>query len=315
MAHIGVLRALADAQVPIAGIAGTSIGAIIGGLYAADALDRYEDIVRRLDRKSVLYFLDPVLPASGLMGGGRLGRLLHSLIGDRAIESLPIRFCAVACDLEQGREVRLDGGDLLQALRASWAIPGLFTPQRVRGRWLVDGGVVAPVPVGAARALGLGPVAAVDLHAHAFPSRRPLGTRPPHEQEAADQRRSLDRLAHDPTVEPEVREAVREALAPPSGPGQRLARRVVQIWQRRERAEEDRPPSLTSIVNDALALTQCVLSRLQMAQDPPELVIRPHLPGVGLLDYQRAADIIAEGERATREALATPAGATLFGRA
>ena len=310
LAHIGVLRVLAEHGVPVRAIAGTSIGAIIGALYAAGALAQYEEFVRGLDRRSVLFFLDPVLPASGLMGGARLDRLLRSFIGERRIEQLPLPFCAVACDLELGQEVRLREGDLVAAIRASWAIPGLFTPQRLGGRWLVDGGVVAPVPLQAARALAPGPLVAVELHAHAFPAPRRRAGEPDAD---GDGRQSLRRLAGDPVLEPETRDVVRDALDHPGGPGQRLARRVLQVWQRREPGPDEHPPSLTSLVNDSLALTHSVLGRLQLAQDPPELAIQPRLPGIGLLDYHRAAAIIAEGERAAAAALATPEAVALLG--
>lgn len=314
LAHIGVLRVLRQAQVPVGGVAGTSIGAIVGGLHATGTLEHFEAIARALDRQSVLWFLDPVMPASGLIAGTRLDKLLRSLVGGRAVEELPIRYCAVAADLERGQEVRLERGELAEVMRASWAIPGLIQPQRIEGRWLVDGGVVAPVPVGGACGLGCGAVVAVDLHARAFPVGRPRkGPLAPVEP-VADARAALARLSADPSLPAEARQMVRETLAHRGRFGPRLARRVLEMWQRRGPAHDGHAPALTDVVNDTMALVQAELARLQLQESPPDLVIQPRLPGVGLLEFHRAAELIAEGERAAREALASPAGARLLGR-
>lgn len=159
-------------------IAGTSIGAVVGGLWAAGALDRYEERMLAMTKAGVVWLLDPKLPRAGFFGGDKLASFLRELCADRTIDELRIPFCSVASELETGSEVRLREGDLVHAMHCSYAIPGLFTPQQHEGRWLVDGGVVAPVPVDAASSLSDAPVIAVNLNTRA-PSHRFHSEKPP----------------------------------------------------------------------------------------------------------------------------------------
>lgn len=168
MSHIGVIRALEQHGLVIRGVAGTSIGAVVGGTYCAGRLDDYEEFMAAMDKRGVVRMLDPVLARGGLFAGKRLTDLMKSFVGEVLIEDLDVPFSAVAVDVSCGDEVRLDRGRLTHAMRASFGIPGLFTPfdLEVDGeqRWLVDGGVASPVPVGAARALGDLPIVAVNVN-------------------------------------------------------------------------------------------------------------------------------------------------------
>lgn len=164
-AHIGVLAALAEAGIEPEIICGTSIGALVGGIHAAGKLDELERWVVALRRREVLTLVDPTVGGGGILGGRRLMELYRRHLGDVAIEELPRRFAAVATDLDTGAEVWLQEGSLLDAIRASISIPGVFTPVQRDGRWLVDGGLVNPVPVNLCRAMGADLVIAVDLHA------------------------------------------------------------------------------------------------------------------------------------------------------
>lgn len=148
LAHIGAIRALQDdGRYRVQAITGTSIGALIGGLHAAGRLDPYVDWVRTLSRADVWRLLDFSFTRKGLFEGERLMRKLGELVGDALIEELPIPFTAVASDIERRREVWLTRGSLFQAIRASIAIPGLFTPVERDGRLLVDGGLLSPLPI------------------------------------------------------------------------------------------------------------------------------------------------------------------------
>jgi NTE family protein len=147
MAHIGVIQWLAENGYTIRSIAGTSIGALVGGIYAASKLEIYAEWVLALERMHVLRLLDPTIGSSGLFKGERIISVLRELIGDCAIEELPISFTAVATDLDSGREVWLRSGKLFDAIRASMATPLVFTPVRDGDRTLVDGAVVNPVPI------------------------------------------------------------------------------------------------------------------------------------------------------------------------
>ncbi len=165
MAHIGVLHALAEAGLSLGVIAGASIGALVGGVYAAGRLQKFADVMSGLDwRKSARFFLEASFARSGLIEGTRVIEFLVQILGPHRIEDLHIAFAAVATDLMSGREVILSEGDLIEAIRASIAVPGIFTPVKRRDGLLADGGLVNPVPVSVCRALGADRVIAVDLN-------------------------------------------------------------------------------------------------------------------------------------------------------
>ncbi|NQU49258.1 MAG: patatin-like phospholipase family protein [Planctomycetes bacterium] len=169
LAHIGIIRVLEEAGYRVCGVAGTSIGSVVGGLYCAGALDKYEIFVRKLDLKRMLRFVDFRMPVRGLMGGRKIEAYLRRLVDHRNVEDLALPFTAVATELRNGEEVRLRQGDLALCIRASYAIPGFFTPVLIDGRWLIDGGVSTPVPVTAAKELGPHPVVAVNVNSSAMP--------------------------------------------------------------------------------------------------------------------------------------------------
>ncbi|MBW1955612.1 MAG: efflux RND transporter periplasmic adaptor subunit, partial [Deltaproteobacteria bacterium] len=162
--HIGVLRALAEAEIKIRYVAGTSIGSLVGAACALNKMDVLEDFARQLDWKQIVSFLDVTFPRSGLIDGKKISDFFRSHVREMNIEELPLRYCAVATDLATGREVVLNKGDLIEAIRASISVPGIFTPVKKKGRFLVDGGLVNPVPVSAVRKMGADYVIAVDLN-------------------------------------------------------------------------------------------------------------------------------------------------------
>ena len=163
-AHIGVLRALEKAGIRPDIIAGTSIGAVVGSCFAANQLDHLELFARDLTRRRVFGYLDFNLSGTGLINGQRLVDRLDRHLGDRMIEDLPTRFAAVATEIGSGHEVWLSRGKLVEAVRASYALPGIFKPVKIAGRWLFDGALVNPIPVTVCRALGARYVIAVNLN-------------------------------------------------------------------------------------------------------------------------------------------------------
>lgn len=274
LAHVGILRELEREGVVVRAIAGTSIGAIVGGLRCAGRLDEYEAMVRSLDARGILRLLDPVVPRAGLLGGARVMKKLEEIAGRREIETLPMPFVAVATDLHSGEEVRLRSGDLVEAMRASWAIPGVFTPVKLEGRWLVDGGVSMPVPVGAARELGQGlPVIAVNLN----------NTDLPFEGE----------IAHLLDAPPEEREL---------GRMERLFQRM-RGHRHKDQPDDVDAPGMISSVSDSVTHLEHKITRFQLAADPPDLLLEPAVFGVGLFDFHRADAIIRAGAECAQRAL------------
>ncbi|WP_146907305.1 patatin-like phospholipase family protein [Arenimonas daejeonensis] len=164
LAHIGVVQAIEARGYQIAGIAGASMGALVGGIYAAGRLEEYSEWARGLERGDVLRLLDFAFGFPGLIRGERVIGALRELVGDHLIEDLPIPYTAVATDLASQREVWLNRGKLFDAIRASIAIPMIFTPQLLDGRELVDGGLLAPVPIAATRQMRVDRVIAVDVN-------------------------------------------------------------------------------------------------------------------------------------------------------
>src|ERR1700690_3259860 len=155
-AHIGIVRTLIAHGIVPNVVVGTSIGAVVGGAYAAGHLDRLEDWARSLQPRNILSYLDIRLNASGLIGGTKLAAELEAAMGPSLIEDLPIKFATVATEVRTGHEIWLTHGRIVDALRASYALPGIFAPVLVGDRWLVDGALVNPVPVSAARAGAFG---------------------------------------------------------------------------------------------------------------------------------------------------------------
>src|SRR6516164_1300632 len=167
-AHIGVLRTLMAHGIRPDVIAGTSIGAVVGGLYAAGQLDAFEDWCRQLTRRRVLGYLDFRFAGSGLISGSRLARKLEGALGDTSFADLPMRLAAIATEIGTGHEIWLTRGRLSEAMAASYALPGIFPPKLIGGRWLMDGAIVNPLPISAARALGARLVIAINLNADNF---------------------------------------------------------------------------------------------------------------------------------------------------
>jgi len=147
LAHIGVIHVLEEKGYRITSIAGSSVGALVGGIYAAGKLDEYEGWVRKLTRFDMVNLMDLAWVGGGLVKGDRIINTMRKLVGDRKIEDLPIRFTAIATELESGREVWLSKGPLFDAIRSSCSLPLFFTPAKYKEKMLVDGGVVNPVPI------------------------------------------------------------------------------------------------------------------------------------------------------------------------
>src|SRR3954453_1989992 len=167
-AHIGIVRTLVAHGIIPNVVVGTSIGAVVGGAYASGHLDAVEEWARSLQPRSVFSYLDIRLNGSGLIGGAKLAAEIEATMGHNLIEDLPVKFATVATEVRTGHEIWLTHGPMVDAMRASYALPGIFSPVLVGDRWLVDGALVNPVPVSAARALGAEIVIAANLSSDVF---------------------------------------------------------------------------------------------------------------------------------------------------
>jgi NTE family protein len=276
-AHIGVLRALERLGIEPDIIAGSSVGALVGAAYLAGKLHALEAWTRSLNRRRMIGYLDVRLGGSGILGGQRLARLLQEHLDDIYIEDLPKPFVAVCAELATGHEIWLREGLLTEALRASYALPGVFAPVKNQNRWLIDGALVNPVPISVCRALGARLVIGVTLSADAFG------------KGMVEEGRRLDE------VEFGAGTMLTRAAMAAARPDRTIMR---QLFGTSRDA-----PGLSTVMLGALNIVMDRLARSRMAGDPADVLVTPRVGHISLLDFDRAAESIALGEEAVeREA-------------
>ncbi|GJE56051.1 MULTISPECIES: patatin-like phospholipase family protein [Methylobacterium] len=292
-AHIGVIEALQEAGIVPEIVAGCSIGAVVGGAYAAGKLDRLKAFALSLTKRRVMGLVDLRIAGSGLIAGERLARRLAQELDGRRIEALPVAFACVATELGTGHEVWLTNGPLVESVRASYAIPGLFPPVSLDSRLLMDGTLVNPVPVRLARELGADVVICVNLACD--PRVRGSLIRPeapPDEDDALEAE-----LEH--VVETRSRWALLR------GAGLRIVGRGAPRPRpaTKSSGEKSGAPGAARVMFDAFNITQDRISRARLATDPPDVMVSPRLAAMGLFEFHRAAEGIALGHEAGRAAL------------
>ncbi|MDF1719911.1 MAG: patatin-like phospholipase family protein [Minwuia sp.] len=277
-AHIGVLERLERAGIRPDIICGTSIGALVGGTYAAGKLEVLDHWARQMTRGRMLRYLDIGLGSGGMLGGRRLKRTLQEHLAGIDIEDLPCRFASVTTELATGHEIWLQKGNLAEAITASYAMPGIFPPVNVNGRWLVDGAMVNPVPVSVCRALGARLVIAVNLNSDTFGTNNLAA-------QMIDEDLKFDELLQRIRANPD------EMLSPSA------------LVMRQVFGKAEDSPSIFSVLLGTLNIVQDRLNRSRMAGDPADIDIAPRLGHVGLLEFDRAEEAIEEGRNAVERAL------------
>lgn len=274
-AHIGILRTLlANGIVPDI-VVGTSIGAVVGGAYAAGHLDTLESWAKGLLPRNIFSYLDIRLSGSGLIGGSKLAAQLHASFGDTYIDELPLKFAAVSTEVNTGHEIWVTNGKLVDAVRASYALPGIFEPVLIGERWLVDGALVNPVPVSAARALGAEIVIACNVSTDVFGHGTIIS--------------AYGRATEEPSPvdEPPVAEK--------RGFGKFFS---AEKTVKREFFGSAGRPGISTVMVEAFNIMQDRITRSRLAGDPPDVLISPRVGKVGWFDFHRAEEIIAHGTRA-----------------
>ncbi|WP_378952703.1 patatin family protein [Mesorhizobium sp. ANAO-SY3R2] len=259
-AHIGVLRALDEAGIHVNMIAGTSIGALVGGCYLAGRLDELEEFARSLTKRRLFGLFDLKIGGSGLFGGMKLDARMQQHMGGLTFEDLPKPFVCVAAEIRTGHEIWLSSGSLIKAMRASYALPGVFEPVTCNGRVLVDGALVNPVPVSVCRANEQPLVVAVNLHYDLF-----------------------------------GRAAVIKHSA-----GELVVERPARPGENSPQSERESRLGITGVMVEAFNIIQDRISRARLAGDPPDLSLQPKLGQIGLSDFHRADEAIRLGYEATK---------------
>ncbi|TAM12801.1 MAG: patatin [Nevskiaceae bacterium] len=289
-AHIGVIQALEALGVAPQVVVGTSIGALVGAVYVSGHLEAFAGWIKTLTVRDVVGLMDFTL-AGGMVKGNKLFGHIRENYPDAGIETLPIRYASVATDMATGREHWIQHGSVMRAARASCALPGVFTPVESEGRWMLDGGLVNPVPVSTCRALGAEVVIAVNLNGELVGRHF-----------SDDSRREVERTATAAdAADVDGAATIEEATDEAEAGGVRSAG-----WWRRVRGYlgnsdatlgRERAPGLFDVIATSVNIMQDRITRSRMAGDPPDVTLVPHLKDFALMDFHRAGEAIEEGHR------------------
>ena len=282
IAHIGVLQVLEENAIPVRAVVGTSIGAEIGAFFASGIpLTELTELATAIDWKQTLQLFMPDLTTGGLVSGNKIGDFLQAQLGDRTIDSLPMAYAAMAVDLETGEQVVCDQGSLVDAVRASIALPGLIAPHRINNRWLVDGGILNPVPFDVARERFGGPVLAVAVHAAA--------------------RRAAQRAKPTPPSSTWP-EQVRQLLSQPWMDRAKGLKTWLEAQLENHQPEGGKEEwSTRRVLDQSMIIAQGEIVRLRTAMNPPDLLLLPDVCDIGPLEFYSGKAAIAAG-RAAAEA-------------
>nr|WP_321502307.1 patatin-like phospholipase family protein [uncultured Dethiosulfovibrio sp.] len=273
-AHVGVLRAFQEKGITLSCVAGTSIGAMIGAVYASGGLDHLEALLLELDPLHLLAYFDVVFPHSGLVDGRKVTELLRDILGERSFKDLSMPFAAVATDIRDGREVVMSSGDVIDAVRASIAVPGVFTPFMSGEAILVDGGLVNPVPVNVARSLGADFVVAVDLNRYVVESK----------QDVRGERPLPYRKGQDISLGNRILEEIRA---------------LVEDGSR----SRPKPPNIVDVIVTSINIMETSITQSRLKTDPPDILLAPKLGNVRFMEFFKAKEAMEAGYRAAMESL------------
>ena len=284
-AHIGAIEALEEAWIPVDVIAGCSVGSYIGAIYASGGLASLKEFILGMNGEKMFSYFDVVIPRSGLLDGNKkLSEFLSGHTDAETFADLKIPLKMVATDLESGDKVVMNSGNLFMALRASMSMPGLFAPVEYKGRWLVDGGLVDPVPVSVARAMGADVVIAVDLNSGLI------------------SRKQRERLAAAPAAEqpqPEYRNEMTKKLADHYAEAETTFTNKIRSFLN----IDDPTPDIMETVSGAIGIMQERITRINLAVEPPDILVQPRLGEMSMMDFGQVEKAIEEGYRGVRDNL------------
>jgi NTE family protein len=283
-AHIGAIEALVEAQIPIDFIVGCSVGAYVGALYAGGGLKSLKNFVLKMDGKKMFSYFDVVFPRASLLNGNKkLHEPFSMHTSATQFSHLKIPVMMIATDLESGDKVVLKSGDLLTALSATMSVPGLFAPTWAKGRWLVDGGLVDPVPVSVAIAMDADVVIAVDLNSG-------LVSRKKWEKPAI----SAESSSQDP---PEHKNEMIKKLADYyENVELSLKGKLNELFRK-----EFTTPDIIETVTTSIGIMQDRITRINLAVDPPDILVQPRLRELKMLEFDHVENVIKEGYLSVKE--------------
>lgn len=296
-AHIGVIRALEEHNVPIDYIAGTSIGALVGAIYVHGELHRLEDFATDITTDTLISMMDISFPGLGLVDGKHVRNFLHDYLVDAQIEATKIPFRCVATNFLLKQEVIFDSGSMVDAVRASISLPGVFAPVQREGSYLVDGGVMNPVPVNVVQAMGADMVIAVNLNSDHRSSSEQSSV-----ESAATDAESMEHNTDDAETEAE---AIANASPQTNSATQdwtaRLTERYQDVKQNLQEQVDDWMPdpstgiNIFDVIGNSMNIMEQQVTRVRLETDVPDILIQPDLMQFGIFDFQQAQPMIQRG--------------------
>jgi NTE family protein len=294
-AHIGVIKALTEAGIRVDYLAGASVGAVVGAVYASGKIGALENVVLQFDWKQIVSFLDVVFPKSGLIDGNKVADFVRSHVVPGNIEDLTLPFCAVSTDLATGSEVVIQEGDVIEAVRASISVPGIFTPVKKGDMVLVDGGLVNPVPVSVVREMGADFVIAVDLN-HDIIGKKGVGK----DSVFGSEKISLDReIGNNLTKKDIIMNALNRRV---------MSINVPALTQVKQWVAKDPMPNIFEVLVSSINIMETQITATRLKVEPPDLLIQPKLGHLKFLEFHRAKVAIAEGYREAKTCISAKLG-------
>ena len=273
-AHIGAIEAIEEAGIPIHYVAGTSIGAFVGAVYATGDLDSLKQFALQMDWKKVISYFDVVFPKSGFMDGKKVHDLFSIHTDAKTFEEFKIPVKMIATDLKTGKKVVIDSGNIIEGIRASVSVPGVFTPVRRGDKWLVDGGLVDPVPVSVVRNMGADFVIAVDLNSDLI-----------NHDYKPEKQTSLEKIPKKERNELMLRISAQYNTA------ENAVKAKINRWF----SGSTKSPNIIDVMGTSLGIMQEQISRINLAMDPPDILIQPRLGDLKMFDFDQAERSIREG--------------------
>ncbi|HKJ30295.1 MAG TPA: patatin-like phospholipase family protein [Balneolales bacterium] len=298
LAHIGVIKALTEEGIHIDYMAGTSIGALIGAVYVGGGLDRLEEFMHTVDWKMIASYCDFVFPRVGLLQGGKINRFIDRFLPAKTFEETNIPLTVVATDLITGEEVLFKKGDLVQAVRASISLPGIFQPVKYNGTYLVDGGLVNPVPANIVKAMGADFVLAVDLSLDV--ATRNVGKRKLKTLRRKNKTKPVKRRRR--TLKEEQSTWVFKKLEEKYRSVETSVKKTINNWKDdTPPVEEPEEPNIFDVMASSLNIMGYHITQRNLEFYKPDILLQPEISYIGLFDYDEAKSIIDEGYQQTKE--------------
>ena len=285
-AHIGVIKALEKENIPIHFISGSSVGSYVGAVYSGGGFESLKEFALSMDRKKVLSYIDVVFPRSGLINGKNATKLYSMHTEIMGFDELPIPIKMVATDMDTGEKLILDKGNIPESIRASCSIPGIFTPVKMGNRWVIDGGLIDPVPVSVVKAMGADIVIAVDLNSGVI----------------NDHKKKIEKnIDNDKQRKAEARNEIVNQLFSKYDQAGKLMKNKLNSWFN----QSESSPHIINIIGSAIGIMQAQITKNNLEIDCPDVLIQPQLAGVKMFDYDQAERSINEGYDRTMEKMET----------